>query len=68
MLSKACRQWHVLFRCNEIGGNIKIACDPQRREKKTLMETKGEGGLIIAEGNPCTVHKSGLPYVQYSGP
>jgi hypothetical protein len=60
--------WHVLFRCNEIGGNIKIASDPQRREKKTLIETRGEGGLIVAEANPCAVHKSGLPYVQYSGP
>ncbi len=60
--------WHVLFRCYEIGGNVKIACDPQRREKETLIEAKGEGGLIVAEGNPCAVHKSGLPYVQYSGP
>ena len=59
--------WHVLYRCNEIGGNIKIACDPNRT-KQTLIETRGEGGYIVAEGSPCSVHLSGLPYVQYSGP
>ena len=59
--------WHVLYRCNEIGSNVKIACDPNR-EKQTLIETRGEGGYIVAEGSPCSVHTSGLPYVQYSGP
>ncbi len=59
--------WHVLYRCDEIGGNVKIACDP-KREKQTLIETRGEGGLIVAEGNPCCIHKSGNPYCQYSGP
>ena len=59
--------WHVLYRCSEIGGNVKIACDPSR-EKQTLIETRGEGGYIVGEGSPCSVHLSGLPYVQYSGP
>lgn len=59
--------WHVLYRCDEIGGNVKIASDPSR-EKQTLIETRGEGGYIVAEGSPRSVHKSGLPYVQYSGP
>ena len=59
--------WHVLYRCEEIGGNVKIACDPNRA-KQTLVETRGEGGYIVAEGSPCSVHASGLPYVQYSGP
>jgi hypothetical protein len=35
--------WHVIYRCSEIGGNCKIAMDPDR-EKKTLIETRGEGG------------------------
>ncbi len=59
--------WHVLYCCNEIGGNVKIAVDPSRK-KQTLIETRGEGGYIVAEGSPCSVHLSGLPYVQYSGP
>ncbi len=59
--------WHVIFRCDEIGGNIKIAMDPTR-EKKTLIETRGEGGYIVAEGSPCSTHATGLPYCQYSGP
>jgi len=59
--------WHVLFRCNEIGGNTKIAMDPSRK-KQTLIETRGEGGYIAAEGSPCATHATGLPYVQYSGP
>ncbi len=59
--------WHVLYRCNEIGGNVKIACDPDR-EKQTLIETRGEGGYIVAEGSPCETHATGLPYCQAFGP
>lgn len=59
--------WHVLFRCDEIGGNVKIACDPNRK-KQTLIETRGEGGYIVAEGSPCETHATGLPYVQAFGP
>ncbi|MEZ6081623.1 MAG: bifunctional DNA primase/polymerase [Pirellulaceae bacterium] len=59
--------WHVLYRCEQIGGNRKIAADPQR-EKQTLIESRGEGGYIVAEGSPYEVHASGLPYAQYSGP
>ena len=32
------------------------------------IETRGEGGYIVAEGSPCAVHVSGLPYVHYMGP
>ncbi len=59
--------WHVLYRCNEIGGNVKIACDPNNA-KQTLIETRGEGGYIVAEGSPCETHATGLPYVQDWGP
>ena len=59
--------WHILFRCEEVGGNVKIACDPGR-EKQTLIETRGLGGYVVAEGTPCRTHAKGLPYVQYSGP
>ncbi len=59
--------WHVLYRCEEIGGNVKIACDPNRL-KQTLIETRGEGGYIVAEGSPCETHATELPYVQEWGP
>lgn len=59
--------WHVLYRCCEIGGDVKIAMDPSRK-KETLIETRGEGGYIVAEGSLCATHATGLPYVQYSGP
>lgn len=59
--------WHVLYRCDEIGGNNKIAVDPNR-EKKTLIETRGEGGYIVAEGSPCETHATGLAYCQAFGP
>ncbi len=40
----------------------------QPLESDVRIETRGEGGYIVAEGNPCDVHKSGLPYVHYCGP
>ncbi len=60
--------WHVLYRCNEICGNEKIAKDLSQADKRTLIETRGERGYIVAEGSPCETHATGLPYVQYSGP
>ena len=59
--------YHIPYRCNEIGGNVKIAVDP-RRAKQTLIETRGQGGYIVAEGSPCETHATGLPYVQAFGP
>jgi len=57
--------WHLLYRCEVISGNQKIAMSAKH---ETLIETRGEGGYIVGEGSPCSVHASGLPYVQYSGP
>lgn len=59
--------WHVLFRCPEIGGNSKIAVDPAR-EKQTLIETRGQGGYIVAVGSPGETHSTGRSYAQRSGP
>lgn len=58
--------WHVLYRCNEIGGNAKIAMDPSR-EKKTLIETRGEGGYVVGIGSPAAAHPTGKPYVKDAG-
>lgn len=39
--------FHVYYRCAATAGNQKLATDPQR-PKPTLIETRGEGGYIIA--------------------
>lgn len=36
--------------------------------KGVRIETRGEGGYVVAEGSPPDVHASGLPYVQAFGP
>lgn len=59
--------WHVFYRCQEICGNEKIAKDP-KREKTTLIETRGEGGYVLAVGCPGRCHPTGRPYVQELGP
>jgi hypothetical protein len=58
--------WHVVYRCDEIGGSRKIAMDPTR-EKKTLIETKGEGGMVVAWGSPASTHPTGKPYLKEAG-
>ena len=73
--------WHLIYRCDEICGNTKIAMweplhTPSRGKcygppgcgKGVRIETRGEGGYIVAEGSPCTVHELGLPYCHYMGP
>lgn len=59
--------WHVFYRCSEGGRNCKIAIDPSR-EKPTLIETRGQGGFVVAVGSPKHTHSSGKPYVHVSGP
>ena len=40
--------FHLLYRCDDIGGNTKLAGKPLPGNKvKTLIETRGEGGFII---------------------
>jgi hypothetical protein len=73
--------WHLIYRCSEICGNTKIAMwepihTPSRGKcygppgcgKGVRIETRGEGGYIVAEGSPFSVHMSGRPYVHYMGP
>jgi len=57
--------YHVIYRSPEVSGNHKIAMTGDG--KTTLIETRGEGGYIIAVGSPASVHKSGNPYVQVLG-
>lgn len=59
--------WHVYYRCTEIAGNTKIATDPSR-EKKTLIETRGKAGFVVAPGSPPECHPTGRVYKHHSGP
>ncbi len=59
--------YHVYYRCAEISGNHKIACDP-KREKQTLIETRGQGGYVVGAGSPAAAHSANVPYVQVAGP
>lgn len=36
--------------------------------KGPRIETRGEGGYVVAAGSPPTVHRSGVPYLQVGGP
>ncbi len=58
---------HLLYRCDEIAGNTKLA---QRRlsgnERKSLIETRGEGGYVIVAPSHGSINKNGN-YVLISG-
>ena len=51
--------WHVYYRCQVIEGNQKLA---ESRDRKTLIETRGEGGYVVAPGSPLACHPLKKPY------
>ena len=54
---------HVYYRCSKIQGNQKLARTRLPDGKiKTVIETRGEGGYVIAPGSPPGCHESGKPY------
>ncbi len=60
---------HLLYRCCPAEPNQKLASvpvdGPQRL--RTLIETRGEGGLVIVAPSGGGVHPSGKPYVLLAG-
>ena len=60
---------HLLYRCCTIDKNQKLASmladGPQRWQ--TLIETRGEGGLVVVAPSCGGVHPSGKPYVLLQG-
>ena len=51
---------HLLYRCAEpVSGSTKLAETPDR---KTLIETRGEGGYTLAPGSDPACHPAGQPY------
>lgn len=61
------RGYHVSYRCPEveIPGNSKLA---MTADGKTLIETRGEGGQVLAPGCPPECHPTGKTYEHHSGP
>ncbi len=61
--------WHLIYRCSAgVGPNQKLA---QRRLAdgtiKTMIETRGEGGYVLAPGSPNECHHLGKPYKLVQG-
>jgi putative DNA primase/helicase len=62
---------HVYYRCRDvtIPGNTKLAMDPEAPPKeRVLIETRGEGGYVLAPGCPPACHLTGRIYEHVSGP
>ncbi len=56
---------HFYYRCPDgIEGNQKLA---RFVDGTVKIETRGEGGQVVAPGSPLKVHKSGNPYTKTSG-
>ena len=54
---------HLLYRCTElVDGNQKLAQRLVGGSLETLIETRGEGGYIVAPGSPVGCHPAGTPY------
>jgi len=48
--------YHIFFRCSEVEGNQKLAVDANG---KVMIETRGEGGYVLAPGSPVACHEKG---------
>lgn len=60
---------HLLYRCCPVEQNQKLASEPVDgpRRIRTLIETRGEGGLVVVAPSGGGVHPSGKPYVLLAG-
>lgn len=55
--------YHVYLRTPLCGPNQKLAKSQSVKGKfETLIETRGQGGYVIAPPSPAAVHASGVPY------
>jgi len=65
---------HVYYRAASITASQKLAFAPWtdpatgRVSEQTLIETKGEGGYVLAPGCPARCHPTGRTYMQTAGP
>lgn len=61
---------HVYYRCAQVQGNQKLAWeeDPEKPgRKRILIETRGEGGYVLAVGCPGSCHPTGRTYEHVEG-
>ena len=56
--------YHVIYRCDRICRCTKIA---MTLEQQVIIESRGEGGYVVAAGSPAAVHSSGQLYQQIQG-
>ena len=65
---------HVYYRCSTIEGNQKLAEESGTQDATgrptvlTLIETRGEGGYVLAPGCPPECHETGRTYEHIAGP
>lgn len=60
--------YHLLYRMPEPPqGNQKLAMQSLNGKQKTLIETRGEGGYVVAVGSNPAVHESNKPYLFVQG-
>jgi hypothetical protein len=50
--------YHIYYRCSEIEGNKKLAT---KENKEVLLETRGEGGYVVAPPSPGYTYLQGDP-------
>jgi hypothetical protein len=65
--------YHVYYRCEQSAASTRLALTDKYRvwsdqrqdwteKQEVLVETKGQGGLVVAPGSPDATHPSGKPY------
>lgn len=53
---------HAIYRCAVIEGNLKLARRDIDGKPETLIETRGEGGMILVEPTTPEYHPANKPY------
>jgi P4 family phage/plasmid primase-like protien len=65
---------HFYYRSKKIEGNQKLAQEPPSVDESgnpkpnTLIETRGEGGYVLAPPSPAACHPRNVPYEHVAGP
>ena len=50
--------YHIYYRCSSIAGNLKLS---NKANRETLIETRGEGGYVVAPPSPGYKYIQGKP-------